>query len=79
MKDLDLERVELLICAVRNALNGKKLSGDGRIFKADSTVLEKALEMYDANPLPKMQVRYGCLGCPMVDGKCPYCGNECGP
>lgn len=23
--------------------------------------------------------RYGCLGCPMVDGKCPACGNEEGP
>jgi len=26
-----------------------------------------------------IEARYGCLGCPMVDGKCPHCGNERAP
>ena len=29
--------------------------------------------------LGPMNERHGCLGCPMVDGKCPHCGNEVGP
>jgi hypothetical protein len=35
--------------------------------------LEAALSKEVAQP------RYGCLGCPMVDGKCPHCGNELMP
>jgi hypothetical protein len=23
--------------------------------------------------------RHGCLGCAMVDGKCPHCGNQAMP
>jgi len=27
----------------------------------------------------RVQPRHGCLGCPMVNGKCPHCGNETAP
>ena len=27
----------------------------------------------------RAQPRTGCLGCPMVDEKCPHCGNELMP
>jgi len=32
----------------------------------------------EARKLDDVSNRHGCLGCPMVDGKCPHCGNECG-
>jgi len=28
---------------------------------------------------PPMAQRYGCLGCPMVNGHCPHCGNAEAP
>lgn len=36
-------------------------------------------ELANALENERKEPRTGCLGCPMVDGKCPHCGNEAGP
>jgi DNA repair exonuclease SbcCD ATPase subunit len=40
---------------------------------------ERIAELEAALSNERAQPRYGCLGCPMVDGKCPNCGNELMP
>ena len=39
-------------------------------------VIRRLLATIDAE---RAEPRHGCLGCPMVDGKCPHCGNEVAP
>ena len=70
------DRVDRLVAAVRDAVASQAESGDGRCKRAPGIALAHALHNFDAEGPSK---QYGCLGCPMVDGKCPHCGNEVSP
>jgi hypothetical protein len=39
-------------------------------------VIAEALQQARKEALPSVRERFGCLGCPMVNGVCPHCGNE---